>query len=95
MTSDKFKQGIHNAVRVCMNTQQDDRVFIYCDQETSPIGNALVEESKQIGAEVRMIVLESYGPRPLSDFPKELIKELVDFKPTLTYFAAESKPGEI
>ena len=95
MTTDKFKNGIHNAVRVCMNTRSDDRVFIFCDQETSPIGEALLEESKVMGAEAKMVLLEDYGARPLTDAPDELIVELVDFKPTLTYFAASSKPGEI
>jgi leucyl aminopeptidase (aminopeptidase T) len=95
MTSDKFKLGIQNAVRVCMNTKNDDRVFIICDQETSLIGSALVEETKAIGAEVKMVLLEDYGARPLLETPDDLITEEIKFKPTLTYFAASSKPGEI
>jgi leucyl aminopeptidase (aminopeptidase T) len=95
MTSNKFKTGIQNAVNVCMNTQEDDRVFIFCDKETDRIGKALEEETKQTGAEVKMVYLESYGSRPLTSIPDELISELIEYKPTLTYYAAESKPGEI
>jgi leucyl aminopeptidase (aminopeptidase T) len=95
MPSEKFTKGIKNAVRVCMNTQQDDRVFIYCDRDTSQIGIALREETRALGAEVKMVFLEDYGSRPLLSAPDDLISELLDFKPTLTYFAATSKAGEI
>jgi aminopeptidase len=95
MTSNKFETGIQNAVHVCMNTQDDDRVFIYCDKETLKIGKALEEETKTTGAEIKMVLLESYGTRPLTHAPDELINELVEYRPTLTYYAAESKPGEI
>ena len=95
MTSDKFNLGIQNAVRVCMNTQDDDRIFIYCDHETRQIGTAIAEESKAIGAAVKMVFLEDYGSRPLKEAPNQIIADQVEYKPTLTYFAASGQPGEI
>ena len=95
MTSDKFKLGIQNAVRVCMNTQDDDRVFIYCDHETNQIGKALMEESKSIGAKVKMVMMEDYGIRPQLKASDKLIADQIKFKPSLTYFAASGLPGEI
>ncbi len=95
MTSERFALGIKNAVQVCMGTQKEDRVFIITDQKTKVIGYALEQESKQIGAETKLILLEDYGLRPMTEIPDDLVQELIEFKPSMTYYAAESQEGEI
>ena len=91
----KFNQGIQNAVQVCMNVKEDDRVFIITDQETLEIGEALSRESANAGSQASMVKLEGYGERPFTSVPEELIQDIVNFKPTVTFFAASGKEGEV
>ncbi len=95
MTDGKFKLGIQNAVRVCMNVTQADKVLVITDLKTLSIGKALTAESSRVGAQSRLIKLEEFGTRPMTDVPAALIKEIADFKPTVTFFAAEGQEGEV
>ena len=45
-----------------MGTQKEDRGFIITDQRTKIIGYAIEQESKQVGADTKLILLEDYGP---------------------------------
>ena len=90
-----LRQGAHNAVRTCMNIGDEDRIFITTDDVTLPIGEALADEAIQAGGTVKMVRLEEFGPRPLIDAPAGLIEQTVEFRPTSTFFAASSQPGEI
>ena len=91
----KFNQGIKNAVLVCMNIVEEDRVFIITDQETLVIGKALAQESEDTGAQVKFVLLEDYGSRPLISAPDSLVEDVVDFAPTATFYAAASQEGEV
>jgi aminopeptidase len=95
MEDPKFDLGIKNAVRVCMNVTSGDRVFIITDQETSQIGAALEKEALSTGAACFLAVLEDYGSRPFTDLPAELVPDLVGFKPTVTFYAAQGQEGEV
>lgn len=95
MADEKFNQGISNAVRVCMNVQENDRVLVISDQKTLEIGNALSEESKTLGAQSRVLKLEDFDRRPIKKVPPGLIEILTDFLPTVTFYAAESLEGEV
>jgi len=95
MTDEKFNLGIQNAVRVCMNVTQADKVLVISDLKTLSIGKALAAESSRVGAQSRLVKLEEFGTRPMTDVPLALIKELGDFKPTVTFFAAEGQEGEV
>jgi aminopeptidase len=95
MPDKKFNQGIQNAVKICMNVTDQDRVFITTDRATSLIGNALEQEVISTGASCLLVKLEDYGQRPLMDVPPRLVMDLVDFQPTVTYYAAESQRGEV
>ncbi len=95
MTDTEFDLGINNAIHICMNIKENDRVFIITDQETLIVGEALSHESSKTGAQTKLITLEHYGERPLTSVPEILIQDIVDFKPTVTFFAADSKEGEV
>ena len=95
MTDTKFNKGIQNAVKICMNVTEPDRVMIMSDLETWVIGEALETEVKLTGADVLLVKLEDYGSRPMTEVPSKLIADLSEFKPTVTYYAAESQPGEV
>lgn len=95
MADEKFNLGISNSVRVCMNITQADKVLVITDLKTLAIGKALTAESNKIGAQSRLVKLEEFGIRPMTEVPPPLIKELADFKPTVTFFAAEGQQGEV
>lgn len=96
MSNDPYlRQGARNAVRTCMNIGRDDRVFITTDEVTLSIGEMLAEEAMQAGGTVKMVRLEELGQRPLIDVPTGLIEQLLEFSPTVTFFAASSQPGEV
>ncbi len=95
MTDEKFNTGIQNAVRVCMNITPSDKVLVISDLKTLSIGKAITAESARIGAQSRLIKLEEFGTRPMTDVPPAMIKELAAFKPTVTFFAADGQEGEV
>ena len=95
MIDERFNTGIENAVSVCMNVVQADKVMVISDLKTLSIGKALIAESSRIGAQTRIIKLEEFGTRPMTDVPAAMIKELANFKPTVIFFAAEGQEGEI
>ncbi|MGD8603556.1 MAG: aminopeptidase [Anaerolineales bacterium] len=91
----KLRQGARNAVRTCMNTAAADRVFITTDDATLLIGEALADEVVDAGGTVKMVRLEEFGQRPLIDVPQGLVEQSIAFRPTITFFAAGSQPGEV
>lgn len=95
MDLDQFEKGIRNAVRVCMNVQSSDRVLVISDLKTLEVGQALANEALAVGAQSKLVKLEDYGTRPMTEIPDELISSLADFIPTVTFFAADGQEGEV
>ncbi|MCO6452443.1 MAG: aminopeptidase [Caldilineales bacterium] len=94
-TLDSIRPGARTAVRTCLNIGPSDRVFILSDEATAAIGQALAEESESAGATVSLRYLEEFGQRPILAVPAGLNDAVADFAPTASFFAAQSKPGEI
>jgi leucyl aminopeptidase (aminopeptidase T) len=88
-------QGARNAIRVCMNVSASDRVFITTDDETLEVGKALEIEARAVQAEVECVRLEEFGQRPLTRLPDELAHRFAAFSPSVTFFAASAKEGEL
>lgn len=96
MTVDNaVREGARNAVRVCMNVQAQDRVFVLSDDVTLSIGRALADEVAATGAAMELHRLEEYAPRPITAVPEGLIPEVEAFAPTVTFYAASSQKGEV
>jgi aminopeptidase len=89
------REGARNAVRVCMNVQPQDRVFVFTDDETLGIGQAFVDEAKALGAEAMLRRLEEYATRPITSVPPGMVPDVEAFAPTVTLYAASSRPGEV
>jgi len=88
--------GARVAVGQCLNVTPDDRVYIMTDRDTLLIGEALAEAARERGAAaVRTVLLEDFGQRPFTDIPEGFIEAIVDFAPTVTFYAAQAQPGEI
>lgn len=91
----ELREGAQNAVSVCMNVGDEDRVFIISDDETLTIGEALKEEALAAGAVVELRRLEEYAPRPITSVPEGLKAHAAAFIPTVTFFAASAQEGEL
>jgi aminopeptidase len=90
-----MRPGARTAVRTCMGVKQNDRVLVLTDRVTNAIGRLLSEEAAEAGAQAVMYDLEHFGPRPVTEFPDNLRRELLAFRPTVTFYAAASQPGEL
>ncbi|HEY7418562.1 MAG TPA: aminopeptidase [Ktedonobacteraceae bacterium] len=91
---ERIQIGAHNAVR-CMGVTEKDRVFILTDFERMSIAQRVAAAALAQHADVSIHFLEHYGERPLKDFSDVLRNDLVQFRPTVTFYIATAKPGEI
>ena len=91
---ERLQLGARNAVR-CMGVNERDRVFILTDFEREGIARRVAAEILACRADVTVRFLEHYGERPLTVFSDELRNELLQVHPTVTYYIATAKPGEI
>ncbi|MFQ5944893.1 MAG: aminopeptidase [Anaerolineae bacterium] len=92
---DEIREGARNAVRVCMDVGPADRVWVLTDEGTRAIGELLAEEAAAVASQVSLRTLEEYGPRPITEMPESLERDLREAAPTVGFYACESKQGEI
>lgn len=90
-----MRPGARAAIRTCMGVKASDRVFVLTDRVTGPIGRLLSEEAAEVGAQAVMREIEQFGPRPMTELTDGLRRELLAFRPTVTFYAAASQPGEL
>lgn len=90
-----MRMGARVAVLTCMGVTSADRVCVLTDHMAHGIGRALSEEASDAGATVILHDLEQFGERPITALPESLRSELLAFRPTVTFYAASSQPGEI
>lgn len=90
-----MRVGARVAARTCMGIGPADRIYILTDKPTHGIGRLLGEEASEAGGEVLVHDLEQFAERPITVFPDALRAELLQFRPTVTFYAATSQPGEV
>src|SRR5215472_16517868 len=86
--------GAENAIR-CMGVTSHDRVFILTDYYRKNIAHLVANAALAKHADVDVHCLEHYGTRPLTVFSDELRNDLIQARPTVTYYIATAQPGEI
>src|SRR5918911_446970 len=91
---ERLQFGAENAVR-CMGVTSTDRVFIITDYERENLARLVTGAALDCHADVTVRFLEHYGERPLTTFSDELRNDLIQARPTVTYYIATAKPGEI
>jgi aminopeptidase len=91
---ERVQLGAENAIR-CMGVTGQDRVFIITDYERESIARRVAVAALAQHADVTVRFLEHYGERPLTFFPDDLRNDLLQTHPTVTYYIATAKPGEI
>jgi aminopeptidase len=91
---ERVRLGAENAVH-CMGVTAQDRVFIITDYERENIAQQVAFAVLAQHADVSVCFLEHYGERPLTSFPENLRNDIMRARPTVTYYIATAKPGEI
>lgn len=92
--SERMQLGAENAIH-CMGVTSQDRVFILTDYERENIACLVASAALARHADVTVRFLEHYGERPLTVFSDKLRQELLNVRPTVTYYIATAQPGEI
>lgn len=91
---ERLQFGAENAVD-CMGVTEQDRVFILTDFEREGLARRVAAAVLARHADVSVHFLEHYGERPLTVFSDKLRNDLIQAQPTVTFYIATSKPGEI
>ena len=91
---ERVQLGAENAIR-CMGVTAQDRVFILTDYYRENIARQVADAALAQHADVTVRFLEHYGERPLKVFSDELRNDLINARPTVTYYIATAQPGEI
>src|SRR5207302_7824285 len=92
--AERVQLGAENAVR-CMGVTANDRIFIMTDYERESTARHVAMAALVHHADVTVRFLEHYGERPLTTFSDELRNDLIQARPTVTYYIATAQPGEI
>ena len=90
----RLQMGAENAVR-CMGVTASDRVIILTDFECESIARRVAVAAIARHADVTVRFLEHYGERPLTVFTDELRQDIIDAHPTVSFYIATARPGEI
>ena len=78
-----------------MGVSADDRVVIVGDKARKSIVDAVESECEAAGAPVKLLLMEDFAPRPAVGYPDEMAADVDDFKPTVSFFIAQSLEGEL
>nr|HET6903228.1 aminopeptidase [Ktedonobacteraceae bacterium] len=92
--AERVKKGAENAVH-CMGVTASDRVVILTDYKREGIARLVADAAIACHADVSVRFLEHYGERPLTVFSDELRTDLIQARPTVTFYIATAQPGEI
>jgi aminopeptidase len=77
-----------------MCVRKSEHVLVITDRSTLEVGKAISEAAEKVTeGNVRLLVLEDFVQRPVKEPPKQIF-DLIPWA-NVTYYAAESKPGEL
>lgn len=86
--------GARVAVEICMRVVPGEHVLIVTDTFTLTVGEALRKAAGRVSPQnVRLVLLEDFGKRPLTSLPKPL-GECIRWA-NVTFYAARSLGGEL
>lgn len=92
--TERVQFGARNAVH-CMGVGAEDRVFIITDYAREGIAREVAGAAQARHADVSVHFLEHYGARPLTTFPEAMRNDLLQARPTVSFYIATAQPGEI
>ena len=85
--------GARNAIDVCLQLKQGERVTIITDEATRDIAAALQSEVERVGSEYSLFVLEHHARRPLKYMPEIILDDLACSQ--VSILAVRAQPGEL
>ena len=85
--------GARNAIRVCLNVQQQERVTVIADRDCEEIAASLVQEIEQVGSPYKLFILEDVAPRPLARLPQLIADDME--KSQVSILAVHVQPNEL
>jgi len=89
-----LQEGARTAVEVCMSVKKGEHVLVVTDRETLEVGKAIYNAAEKVAkGNVKLLKLEDYVERPAKELPKQIL-DLIPWA-NVTYYAAESRPGEL
>lgn len=89
----ELSEGAYNAISVCLRLKPEERITIITDNESLEIASALAAEVKKVSAELSVMVIEDYAPRPLKNMPQPILDDLA--KSQVSIFCAIAHTGEL
>jgi leucyl aminopeptidase (aminopeptidase T) len=98
MNAEAIEFGAKQAVENCLKVKNGEQMVVITDRETEKLGDAIVKQAENVGAEVVKYVMEDFGPRPTDGsnpipFPDE-IRETMS-KAQVSVYIAQGKKGEL
>ncbi|HEX2021192.1 MAG TPA: hypothetical protein VHH36_00645 [Candidatus Thermoplasmatota archaeon] len=88
-----LEQGARNAVETCMGVKPGERVVLVTDRVVKDVGDALEAAARKVTPNVTRLVLEDFGPRPITALPDALAKAADQAQ--VSFWAASSVKGEL
>lgn len=70
-------------------------MVIVGDNARKPIVDAVAAECDSASAPVLTLLMEDFLSRPATGYPDEMAAKVDEFKPTVSFFIAQSLPGEL
>lgn len=88
-----LEKGCRTAIETCMGVENDEKLTIVTDDQSSEIGKKLREIALETTPHVRFFNLDIYGERPLTSYPEGIRKAALDS--SVTVWTAGSVEGEL
>ncbi len=89
----EFTPGAFNAVNVCLRVRPEEQVCVITDEATLEIAAAIVAELEKINAPYHAWVLEDLAERPLTNSPREILRDLETSQ--VSIFAVQVQTNEL
>jgi aminopeptidase len=85
--------GAKNAVEVCLDVQPGEQVAVIADETSRSVAASLEQALEGRGAKFTGLLLEDFGPRPMSGAPKAVLDALE--KTDVGVLCMTPQPGEL
>ena len=92
--AEELVPGARNAIRTCLRIAPHERVVLVTDLETEEIAASLADQVREVGAPMRVHVMEDYGPRPMLTMPGPIRRGRLE-RADVSIYAGQPKTGEL
>lgn len=81
-------------IRSCMNITCRDRVLIIGDNRSQRISSAIFTQLFNHPADILLLNMDDFGPRPFTSMPKAMDCRITEFNPTVSIYTSSKVEGE-